>query len=101
MTSRRCRCERHNMARSTNRDRYHHGDLRSALVAAGRELLAERGLNGFTLRECARKAGVSHAAPAHHFPTIGDLLSEIAATGFEELTSSMQRFAEMATPGDT
>jgi AcrR family transcriptional regulator len=82
------------------RERYHHGDLRTALVAAGRELLAENGLKGFTLRECARRAGVSHAAPAHHFPTAGDLLAEIAAAGFDDLTASMRHFAAAAPPGD-
>jgi AcrR family transcriptional regulator len=79
---------------------YHHGDLRTALIAAGRELLAENGERGFTLRECARRAGVSHAAPAHHFPTVGDLLAEIAAAGFEDLTTSMRKFAEEAPAGD-
>jgi AcrR family transcriptional regulator len=79
---------------------YHHGDLRTALIVAGRELLAENGERGFTLRECARRASVSHAAPAHHFPTVGDLLAEIAATGFEDLTTSMLRFAEEARAGD-
>ena len=79
---------------------YHHGDLRTALIAAGRELLAENGERGFTLRECARRAGVSHAAPAHHFPSVGDLLAEIAAAGFEDLTTSMRKFAEEAPAGD-
>ncbi|MGH8432616.1 MAG: TetR family transcriptional regulator, partial [Solimonas sp.] len=52
---------------------YHHGDLREALVAAAIALLEEKGLSGFTLRQCARRAGVSHAAPAHHFATADDL----------------------------
>ena len=43
---------------------------------------------------------MSHAAPAHHFPTIGDLLAQIAATGFEDLTASMRKFAEEAPAGD-
>ena len=46
---------------------YHHGDLRNALVAAAEAELAEHGIEGFTLRGCAKRAGVSHAAPAHHF----------------------------------
>jgi AcrR family transcriptional regulator len=87
-------------SRGKARKPYHHGDLRSALIAAGRELLAENGPKGFTLRECARRAGVSHAAPAHHFPTAGDLLAEIAATGFDDLTASMRRFAEQVPPDD-
>ncbi len=68
---------------------YHHGELREALVTAGRKLLEERGLRGFTLRECARRAGVSHAAPAHHFASIDDLLAEIAARGHHDLVAAM------------
>jgi AcrR family transcriptional regulator len=68
---------------------YHHGDLSHALVAAAEQLLAERGIEGFTLRECARRAGVSHAAPAHHFGDVGGLLTEVAASGFERLTASI------------
>lgn len=68
---------------------YHHGELREALVAAGRALLEEKGLRGFTLRECARRASVSHAAPAHHFASIGDLLAEIATRGYGELSNAM------------
>src|ERR1700722_18212242 len=68
---------------------YHHGRLKQALVSAGRALLEQRGLEGFTLRECARRARVSHAAPAHHFDTVGDLLAEIAAQGFDDLTAAM------------
>ena len=54
------------MARAKAEKPYHHGELREALVAAGRKLLEEKGLRSFTLRECARRAQVSHAAPAHH-----------------------------------
>lgn len=75
---------------------YHHGELREALVAAGRKLLEERGLRGFTLRECARRAEVSHAAPAHHFASIGDLLAEIASRGYRELCDAMTVEAERA-----
>lgn len=65
---------------------YHHGDLRTALVEAAEAVLTERGVEGFTLRECARRAGVSHAAPAHHFKDAKGLLTEVAALGFERLT---------------
>ena len=68
---------------------YHHGDLREALVAAGGLLLEEKGLSGFTLRECARRAEVSHAAPAHHFKSIDDLLAEIATRGYGLLVETM------------
>ena len=49
------------------RETYHHGDLRAALIDAAEALLAERGIEGFSLREVARRSGVSPAAPAHHF----------------------------------
>lgn len=83
------------MTRSTgNGDRrkphYHHGDLKQALIAAGEAVLVERGLQGFTLRECARRAGVSHAAPKHHFGDVRGLLSEIAACGFTQLTRRLR-----------
>ena len=69
---------------------YHHGDLKEALVEAGEAVLAERGLQGFTLRECARRAGVSHAAPKHHFGDVRGLLTEIAARGFTQLTRRLR-----------
>ena len=68
---------------------YHHGELREALVSAGHKLLEEKGLLGFTLRECARRAEVSHAAPAHHFKSMDDLLAEIATRGWRELATAM------------
>jgi AcrR family transcriptional regulator len=70
--------------------RYHHGDLRAALIRATDEILVEVGVNGFTLREAARRAGVSAAAPAHHFGSSAGLLSEVAALGFEQLTEYLQ-----------
>ncbi|MDI1286515.1 MAG: TetR/AcrR family transcriptional regulator [Reyranella sp.] len=78
---------------------YHHGQLREALVTSGRALLEEKGIRGFTLRECARRAGVSHAAPAYHFASIDDLLSELAARGFDELAVAMTTEANRAEGG--
>jgi AcrR family transcriptional regulator len=75
---------------------YHHGDLREALVAAAIALLEEKGSSGFTLRQCARRAGVSHAAPAHHFATADDLLAEIAARGFERFVAALGKAADAA-----
>jgi AcrR family transcriptional regulator len=85
-----------NRVRSTGAkpESYHHGDLRNALLAAAEAVLAERGVEGFTLRECARRAGVSHAAPAHHFVDVTGLLSALAALGFETLTLSMRQARE-------
>ena len=79
------------------KQRYHHGDLKEALIAAGEAVLAERGLQGFTLRECARRAGVSHAAPKHHFGDVRGLLTEIAARGFTQLTRRLR--AKMRAAG--
>ena len=64
---------------------YHHGSLRETLLAAGEEVLTEKGFRGFTLRACARRAGVSHAAPKHHFGDTKGFLTELAAVGFDRL----------------
>lgn len=69
---------------------YHHGDLREALLVAADQLLREEGLQGLTLRACARRAGVSHAAPKHHFANLSELLSEVAARGFDRLTEALK-----------
>lgn len=66
-------------------DRYHHGDLPNALRRAAAEVITERGLGAFSLREVARRAGVSHTAPAHHFGDVRGLLTAIATEGFEAL----------------
>jgi AcrR family transcriptional regulator len=70
---------------------YHHGDLRQALLTAADDVLRERGLQGFTLRECARRAGVSHAAPKHHFGDVRGMLTEVAAHGFVRLTHALRK----------
>ena len=62
--------------------RYHHGKLREALLAAGWELLGERGADALSLREVARRAGVSHAAPYRHFEDRAALLRALAEHGF-------------------
>jgi len=87
------------MAVETARDAYHHGDLRDALIKATDAILAERGLEGFTLREAARRAHVSPAAPAHHFGSSAGLLTEVAILGFEELARhiEVEGSAESAT----
>ena len=69
---------------------YHHGDLPQALVATAAELIDESGPAGFSLREVARRAGVSHAAPAHHFGSARGLLTAVAAEGFRRLTAAMR-----------
>lgn len=74
-----------------NRDRYHHGDLRRALLAAAGELLEECGAAGLSLREAARRSGVSRTAPYRHFPDKESLLAALAAEGFRGLSESWRR----------
>jgi len=68
---------------------YHHGDLKDQLVAAAEAIILERGVDGFTLREAARRAGVSPAAPAHHFKDAKGLLAEVALRGFAEFGEAL------------
>jgi AcrR family transcriptional regulator len=68
---------------------YHHGDLRRALIDAALTMLTEEGAWNFTLREVARRAGVSHAAPYNHFADKSVLLAEVSALGFETLRLQM------------
>lgn len=76
---------------------YHHGDLRNALRAATVELIGEVGPGGFSLREAARRAGVSHAAPAHHFGDRAGLLTAVAVEGFETLQAEFDQALAAAT----
>ena len=71
----------HDTARA-RRQPYHHGDLRRALLDAAEEELTENGIEGFSLRGVAKRAAVSHAAPAHHFKDATGLLTALAASGF-------------------
>lgn len=80
------------------RDSYHHGNLRSDLIDHGVQLLAEVGVGGFSMREVARRAGVTVAAPRPHFGHAKGLLTAIAACGFEALAARQIR--EMARSDD-
>ncbi|MEU0677791.1 TetR/AcrR family transcriptional regulator [Streptomyces sp. NPDC006172] len=73
-------------------------DLRTRLVDVGVELLAEQGVDALTLREIARRAGVSHGAPRRHFPTHLELLSAIAHRGFTELAGRVTSALGDAAP---
>jgi AcrR family transcriptional regulator len=79
-------------------DSYHHGALHAALIDAAEALLQEAGIEAFSLRECARRAGVSHAAPAHHFGDARGLLSACAAAGFDRLADAMAERSTTAGP---
>jgi len=72
------------------RPAYHHGDLRRALLDAAGELLAGHGAGGVSLREAARRAGVSHNAPYRHFPTREALLAALAEDGFARLAARLE-----------
>jgi len=73
---------------------YHHGNLREALLQAALRVIAELGPAAFTLREVARRAGVSHNAPYRHFRDKDALLAAVAAQGFRELTRAMRDAGE-------
>ena len=72
---------------------YHHGDLRRALIETALAMVTEEGAWKFTLREVARRAGVSHAAPYNHFADKSALLAEVAALGFEALRRDLEEAA--------
>lgn len=73
---------------------YHHGDLRRALVLASIELVDRAGPDGFTLRSAALRAGVSDAAPYHHFTNKESLLAAVAQDGFQRLCDEMLTAAQ-------
>ncbi len=64
---------------------YHHGDLRAALIQAADDIIAEGGIEAFSLRAAAQRAGVSPGAPAHHFGSAKGLLTEVALLAFEKM----------------
>ena len=72
---------------------YHHGDLRRALVEAAERILENEGPSALSLRAVAREAGVSAAAPYHHFKDKNELLAAIAQEGFELLAQAMREGA--------
>ena len=72
-----------------NKSRYHHGDLRKALLDAAESELEENGIEAFSLRKVAKRAGVSHAAPAHHFGDISGLLTALAVVGNRRFIACM------------
>jgi AcrR family transcriptional regulator len=79
------------MTRAKTPPPYHHGNLREALIEAAVALIGEVGPQAFTLREAARRAGVSHNAPYRHFASRDELLGAVAAEGFERLAAAMRK----------
>lgn len=75
--------------------KYHHGNLRQALVEAALVLLAEGGTAALTLREAARRAGVTHAAPYRHFADKNALLAAVAEEGFRLLAEEMRSQSDL------
>src|SRR5215472_6287822 len=73
---------------------YHHGDLPTALLAAVESAVADHGVSGLSLRDVARRAGVSHSAPAHHFGSKAGLLTAFATQGYLWLSETV--LAELA-----
>lgn len=69
---------------------YHHGDLKATILAEAAVLVADRGADGLSLRELARAAGVSHAAPAHHFADRRGLFTALATEGFAMLADALK-----------
>ena len=81
-----------------SRRSYHHGNLRAALVRAAGDILDQSGAATLTLREAARRAGVSHSAPYRHFADREALLAEVVAQGFMQLAAALR---EAASAGGT
>lgn len=91
-----CRMNRASRPAPTPPASYHHGDLRRALVEAAMGILETEGLAVLSLRATARRAGVSHAAPYHHFADKVALLNAVAGLGFAQLRTAMEDAARSA-----
>ncbi|MGW2784808.1 TetR/AcrR family transcriptional regulator [Streptomyces populi] len=78
---------------------YHHGDLRRAILGAALDVIAAEGPAAVSLRDLARRAGVSHAAPAHHFKDRVGLLTAIAAEGFGLLATALDDAGDLRDAG--
>ncbi|MFF1296757.1 MULTISPECIES: TetR/AcrR family transcriptional regulator [unclassified Streptomyces] len=78
---------------------YHHGDLRRAILTAALDVIASDGPSALSLRDLARRAGVSHAAPAHHFGDRTGLLTAIAAEGFGLLATALREAPDLKEAG--
>lgn len=84
---------------TTDKTNYHHGDLRTALIDAATDTIEELGPSGLTIREVAKRAGVSHAAPYRHFASKDELILAVVERGFGLLQDTMQQAREGAGEG--
>jgi AcrR family transcriptional regulator len=84
--------------RSERPGRYHHGDLKAALVEVAVDLIAERGVRGFSLAEASRRLGVTVAAPYRHFADREELLAAVAVRAFGTLGAALEAAAPSANP---
>jgi AcrR family transcriptional regulator len=83
----------------SDRRPYHHGDLRRAILAAALDVISAEGPSALSLRDLARRAGVSHAAPAHHFKDRTGLLTAIAAEGYGLLAATLAEAEDLRDGG--
>jgi AcrR family transcriptional regulator len=81
--------------------KYHHGNLRAALIEAGLELIAEKGVRALTLREIGTRAGVSRTAAYRHFEDKADLLDAISESGFTRFAAALEEAKQNAAPAFT
>lgn len=81
----------------THRETYHHKELRQALIDAALELIVEKDVGSLSLREVARRVGVSHAAPYRHFADKDALLAAVAEEGFELLSITLKEAMQQAS----
>lgn len=85
--------------KNKQKNSYHHGDLKPALIQAGLDILEEDGLDGLSMRAIASRVGVSHTAPKNHFDGLHGLLAAIAAEGFKRHAAAMKSGVEGAPRG--
>ncbi|MGD9213039.1 MAG: TetR/AcrR family transcriptional regulator [Desulfobacteraceae bacterium] len=83
-----------------SRKAYHHGNLKKALITKALDIIREEGVAGLSLRKAARRVGVSHAAPAHHFGDLVGFLEAIAEEGFQLLLQEMEGAVNQLSDAD-
>lgn len=82
--------------KDTKPEKYHHGDLRNALIAAATQIITEESVQKLSVRYAAKKSGVSHTAPYRHFKNKEELLVAIAIEGFDTLSDKMEKAVKVS-----